>query len=114
MVAIPMAAQSHHDPNLVQRRLRPDVSTVSPSENHFGGKDADKQLDKIERQTANSLAQSAPKQKPPTVPHTPAAEHHAPTASMETMPVHAQSHGLSNNSGSGTHRSAVHSARSRY
>jgi len=102
VAATPLVGQTHKDPNLVQRRSRPDVSTVSPPEVHSGAKDANAQLNRMEQQTARIVAQPAARKATP-MPKPPAGTDRHPAGFEQSMPVHAQSNGLKSNAGNHGH-----------
>jgi hypothetical protein len=95
----PLIGQSHKDPNLVQRRSRPDVSTVSPPVVRSSGKQANSQLDRLERQTARIVAEPAAR-KTTAAPKLASTPDQHSTGFAPSMPVHAQSSGLK---GAGSH-----------
>jgi hypothetical protein len=98
--------QKTRDRNLVATRKHSDTTTVLPSRtatNQSGHEDVNSQLDKLERQTANTVIQpaakaaQAPAYKPPPEKQTPTG-----TAYQQTMPVHA---GNKNGVGNASHSS---------
>lgn len=91
-LSLPALGQTKGDRNLVATRKRGNTTTVLPPRaNHQSGpKQASSQLDKLERQTANTVVQPAAKS-----PKTPAyklpADKQPATGNgyQQTMPVHA-------------------------
>ncbi len=93
VASLPVLAQTTRDRNLSATRKNSDRSTVLPPLGHTavnGQKDANSQLDKLERQTANTVIQPAAKS--PKVPAYKLPSDTRPAAGstyQQTMPVHA-------------------------
>ena len=92
-VSLPVFGQATRDRNLDATRKHGATTTVLPgpmSGGQNGQKDVNSQLDKLERQTANTVIQPAAKT-PNVQPYKLPPETHAPTGSSyeQTMPVRA-------------------------
>lgn len=93
VLSLPAVAQTApKDRNLAATRRHANTTTLPPEVNNrqSGAKDTNLQLDKLERQTANTVISPAAKSAKAPAYKLP-AEHHAATGSSyeQTMPVHA-------------------------
>ena len=102
-LSLPAYGQATRDRNLVATRKHSDVSSSLPPQIHTGQsgqKDANSQLDKLERQTANTVIQPAAKSsKTPAYKLPSDARPAAASAYQQSMPVRAP---IKNTLGSGS------------